>query len=374
MDFSDLDRAALTAAIKQLEEPGFAGKMTTLAGRPAELVARALPRRAASMVAKAAEAALTRALDIALFSLRDQRFIAGRVVHSALASASGAVGGAFGLAALPVELPVSTAIMLRTIAVIAREEGEDLADPRTRLACLEVFALGHTGIAAPDGAEGGYFALRALLARGLALSRRYACTQRRRAQQFRADASGSGANCFRPVYGHCLSEAHVPGSGNYRRRRRGRGQPCLFDRAIPRPGARPFHGAPAGTRFYGAEAVRAEYDQLSRSPDLDIRGSCQLDLAETGRRLRAQSVVRLGDDQIHRDIEGLRIRSFRVAGIQIQRRWRTGAASMTRACIKIAAAIAQPIGSAIEADEGFEDHRWHHDLALFRDRDVSTLH
>ena len=58
MEFSDVDRAALTAAIKRLEEPGFAGKMTTLAGRPAELVARALPRRAASIVAKAAEAAL----------------------------------------------------------------------------------------------------------------------------------------------------------------------------------------------------------------------------------------------------------------------------------------------------------------------------
>jgi hypothetical protein len=60
--------------------------------------------------------------------------------------------------------------MLRTIAGIARKEGEDLADPRTRLACLEVFALGHTGVAAPDGAEGGYFALRVLLARGLALA------------------------------------------------------------------------------------------------------------------------------------------------------------------------------------------------------------
>ena len=168
MDFSDVDRAALTAAIKQLEEPGFAGRMSTLAGRPAELVARALPGQAASIVAKAAEAALTRALDIALFSLRDQRFIGGRVVHSALAS--GAVGGALGLTALPVELPVSTAIMLRTIAEIAREEGEDLADPRTRLACLEVFALGHTGLAAPDGADGGYFALRVLLARGLALA------------------------------------------------------------------------------------------------------------------------------------------------------------------------------------------------------------
>jgi EcsC protein family len=149
-DFSDVERAALRAAIKRLEEPGFAGKMTTLAGRPAELVARALPRPAASVVATAAAAALTQALDIALFSLRDRRFIGGRVLHSALASASGAVGGAFGLAALLVQLPVSTAIMLRTTAEIARKEGE--------------------GLAAPDGAEAGYFALRVLLARGLALA------------------------------------------------------------------------------------------------------------------------------------------------------------------------------------------------------------
>jgi EcsC protein family len=63
-----------------------------------------------------------------------------------------------------------TPFMLRTIAEIAREEGEDLTDPRTRLACLEVFALGHTGLAAPNGAEGGYFALRVLLARSLALA------------------------------------------------------------------------------------------------------------------------------------------------------------------------------------------------------------
>src|SRR5271167_897233 len=217
MDFSDVDRAALTAAIKRLEEPGFAGRMTTLAGRPAELVARALPGATASIVAKAAEATLKRALYVALFSLRDHRFIGGRVVHSALASASGAVGGAFGLAALPVELPVSTAIMLRTIAVIAREEGEDLADPRTRLACLEVFALGHTGIAAPDGAEGGYFALRVLLARGLALA---------------ADT------LVRKGAAHSNS-ALMPGSGSFRGRRRGRGQPCLY-RAVPRPCARPF--------------------------------------------------------------------------------------------------------------------------------------
>ena len=42
--------------------------------------------------------------------------------------ASGAAGGAFGLATLPVELPVSTIIMLRSIAAIARNEGEEPSD------------------------------------------------------------------------------------------------------------------------------------------------------------------------------------------------------------------------------------------------------
>ena len=56
--------------------------------------------------------------------------------------------------------------MLRAIAAIAREEGEDLADPRTGLACLEVFALG--GPPTDEaGVETDYFAIRAMLARGL---------------------------------------------------------------------------------------------------------------------------------------------------------------------------------------------------------------
>lgn len=168
MSFSDTDRQALAVAMRHLEMPGFAGRVTTFVGRPAELAARALPGRATGLVAKAAETALTRALDIALFSLRDPRLRGGRVVHSALASASGAIGGAFGLSALTIELPVSTAIMLRAIAAIARNEGEDLADPATGLACLEVFGLGHSGPTAAEAAEGGYFAVRALLASGLA--------------------------------------------------------------------------------------------------------------------------------------------------------------------------------------------------------------
>jgi hypothetical protein len=34
-------------------------------------------------------------------------------LHKALAVTSGAVGGSFGLVALPIELPISTVIMLR---------------------------------------------------------------------------------------------------------------------------------------------------------------------------------------------------------------------------------------------------------------------
>jgi hypothetical protein len=167
MVFSETDFAALADAVNRLERPGFAGRVAGLAGKPAGFVVRTLPAPAAAVVAKAVENVLSHALDVALFSLHNRWFAGGRVSHSALASASGAVGGAFGLAALAIELPVSTTIMLRAIAAIARDEGENLADPRTGLACLEVFALGRPAAADAVAGERGYFAVRALLARGL---------------------------------------------------------------------------------------------------------------------------------------------------------------------------------------------------------------
>jgi hypothetical protein len=57
--------------------------------------------------------------------------------------------------------------MLRSIADIARAEGESINDPRTKLACLEVFALG--GKSKSDNAtESGYFVVRAALAKSVA--------------------------------------------------------------------------------------------------------------------------------------------------------------------------------------------------------------
>ena len=166
MSFADSDREALAAAVRRLESPSLAGRLAALAGKPVGLLQRALPAAASTGVAKLAKHALERALDVALFSLRNRRIAGGRKLHSGLACTSGAIGGAFGLAALAVELPVSTTIMLRAIAAIAQEEGEDLEDPRTELACLEVFALGGP-TTEETGVEADYFAVRAILARGL---------------------------------------------------------------------------------------------------------------------------------------------------------------------------------------------------------------
>jgi hypothetical protein len=166
MLLTEADHDALAAAVRRLEHPSFAGRLAALAGKPVGLVQRALPAAASTAVAKATQRALERALAVAVFSLRAGHLTAGRKLHSGLACTSGALGGAFGLPALAIELPLSTTIMLRAIAAIAQQKGEDLANPETRLACLEVFALGAPP-ADDQGAETDYFAVRAMLARGL---------------------------------------------------------------------------------------------------------------------------------------------------------------------------------------------------------------
>jgi len=166
VSFSDSDCEALAAAVRRLESPGLAGRLASATGKPVALLQRVLPATASTAVAELTNHVLERTLDVALFSLRNRRVTGGRKLHSGLACTSGAIGGAFGLAALAVELPVSTTIMLRAIAVIAQQEGEDLSDPRTGLACLEVFALGGP-TADETGVEVDYFAVRAILARGL---------------------------------------------------------------------------------------------------------------------------------------------------------------------------------------------------------------
>ena len=166
------DLNALRAAVATLEHPALAARLGNIAGKPIELVGRALPAAASEAVATATTKALHAALAVALRTMEKEPKAASRLLHKALAAASGAVGGGFGLAALPVELPISTIIILRSIGDIARSEGEDLADPESALACLQVFALG-TRDGEANAAESGYFAARGLLAKSVAEAARF---------------------------------------------------------------------------------------------------------------------------------------------------------------------------------------------------------
>ena len=166
------DRAALVEAVRVLEHPSLAARLSAFAGRPLDLLGRVLPGPVQEAVTRAVEAALKASLRLALGSLRRSRPDRTGRVHKALAAGSGALGGAFGLMSLPLELPVSTTIMLRAIADIARSEGEDLTDPEAALACVQVFALG--GRSDAEGlAESGYFAVRGALAKSVTEAARY---------------------------------------------------------------------------------------------------------------------------------------------------------------------------------------------------------
>ena len=109
---------------------------------------------------------------MALHTLPRSQQTGSELFHRALATASGAAGGTFGLAALPVELPVSTVIMLRSIADIAQNEGKDLSDPESVLSCVEVFALGGRAGSA-NASESGYFAVRGMLAKTVTEAARF---------------------------------------------------------------------------------------------------------------------------------------------------------------------------------------------------------
>jgi hypothetical protein len=143
-----------------------------MVGKPIELIGHVLPEAASKAIAAATSKGLELALQVALRTMQRTPQAGSQLLHKALAAASGAAGGAFGLATLPLELPVSTIIMLRSIADIARSEGEDLSDPEAALSCVEVFALGGRA-GSDDASESGYFAVRGMLAKTVTEAARF---------------------------------------------------------------------------------------------------------------------------------------------------------------------------------------------------------
>lgn len=178
------DLAALARAKRALERAPLAMKLAGAAGAPVERLMARLPDAAHETIAEATRRALDKCLRAALASLgvggEAERFSPSAaeastkprdIWHKLAVATTGAAGGAFGLLALPAELPVTTTLMFRSICDIARSEGEDLRTVEAQLQCLSVFGLGGGTLTkrekADEDAEFGYFIARGALAQAI---------------------------------------------------------------------------------------------------------------------------------------------------------------------------------------------------------------
>ncbi|RKP58894.1 EcsC family protein [Pararobbsia silviterrae] len=173
----DEDRRALAQAKADLLRPSLAIRIASGVGMRIDTLLRHVPGGLHDKITDLAEAALRRCLDVALRTLSDgataapsgiaaQARARSRGLHKLAVIGTGAAGGAFGLLALPAELPVTTTLMFRSICAIAQSKGESLGDPAVQLQCLLVLALGGP---APDDdeAQWGYFMVRGTLAQAV---------------------------------------------------------------------------------------------------------------------------------------------------------------------------------------------------------------
>lgn len=166
------DLVALENAVGLLEHASLATRLSSVVGKPLDLIGDFVPASAKRVISAATYKALEAALKVALRSMPYGPQSKANPLHKAMVTVSGAVSGAFGLPTLGVELPISTTVMLRSIADIARNEGEDIKAPEGTLECLQVFAFGGSPVRA-DASKHDYFALRALLAKSVTEAARF---------------------------------------------------------------------------------------------------------------------------------------------------------------------------------------------------------
>lgn len=170
----DGDLSDLRIAVDLLETPGFGAKVARLVGAPIEKTIALLPDRATRIIVSATHKAISAALSLSLKTLGRPPLgvatpAASNLLHLAASAGSGAIGGAFGWLALSIELPISTTIIMRSIADVARSEGADLNDLQIQLECVQVLALGgDVGAGRDDAAPIAYFVAREAMSKAVA--------------------------------------------------------------------------------------------------------------------------------------------------------------------------------------------------------------
>lgn len=154
-----------------LEKPSLLIRIANKVGKPLDRGLRALPVTVQNKIHLAVEKSLKKGLDVVTKSLPEGDSISfsdavsksrrAGALHSLASFGTGAVGGFFGVAGLPIELPVTTGIMLRAIASIARDFGFDPEDPEIQLECLSILAIGGESAAhEADAVDSAYWTSR----------------------------------------------------------------------------------------------------------------------------------------------------------------------------------------------------------------------
>ncbi len=172
MTLTQSELITLEDAYERLENPSLAIRISSAVGMPVEAVTRELGKRAPDVIVEAVSKSTHKAIELVLqSSMRsikaETQAPASPRLHTAAAMTTGAVAGFFGLETLIVELPLTTGIMFRSIADIARAEGESLQDPETILNCMEVFAMGSRASSKDDAAETSYYGVRVALSKAV---------------------------------------------------------------------------------------------------------------------------------------------------------------------------------------------------------------
>lgn len=160
------DIAALAA--RQRRAGGLAMKLVNMAGTRIENRLESLPDGVKDRI----EGAASRALEQSYFLAGRTSDIAPQMSHRghlALATLSGAVGGAGGIATALTELPVTVTVIFRALQKIAAEYGFDPETVETRLECLQVFGSGGP-LKRDDGVNTSFLSARVAL-NGAALNR-----------------------------------------------------------------------------------------------------------------------------------------------------------------------------------------------------------
>jgi len=164
-DFLELEKCVQT-----IEKPSFFIKVSNFIGSPIEKLVEKLPEGSRNKITDITNDALLKGTNLAVKTLEyveSNTEHDSKKIHKLVASVLGGGAGLFGFTALAIELPLTTTVMLRSIAEIAKMNGEDMSSLETRLNCVQVFAFGSKN-KADDAMNSSYYAIRVLLSREIA--------------------------------------------------------------------------------------------------------------------------------------------------------------------------------------------------------------